>query len=225
MGRKKQETEELYFLAVPEKDHYDYFRILVHNCIVAYSKLFNDKLALDYNKITGKTRAMVLADIEYQRETRSIYSKRMLEEIGEIERLVEMADGMDDDGGSDIDSIDPRNKGKRRGKKKVTTADKDVLNMQFRALQARREMLNLSADNERAAETDALNHMFVALTAQEFERIKQVEINAGTDDNTDSTFGSSDGASKEAPSGEELKGKVVIDELYTTDANGDIVEL
>jgi hypothetical protein len=225
MAIKKQETEKPHFLALPDEGSPGYFRIVVRNCITAYSRLLNDKLALDYNKVIGKTRAMVLADIEYQSETRSIYSRRMWEEVDEIERLVEKADSMDDANTEpEIESKDPRNRGKPVKKNKVTTADKDMLNMRFKALQARREMLNLSADNERAAETDAVNLMYVALTPDEFSKIKQVEMFRGADDAA-GTFGSAGGASKQAPSGEELKGVTAIDELYTVDANGDIIEL
>jgi hypothetical protein len=225
MAKKKPETEAPRFLTLPDEGSPAYFRILVHNCVTAYGRLLNDKLALDYNKVLGKTRALVLADIEYQRETRSIYSRRMWEEVDEIERLVEKADGMDgDDAEPEVESNDPRNRGKQIPKKKVTTADKDVLNMQFKALQARREMLNLSADNERAAETDAVNLMYVSLTADEFSKLKQAELFRGADDAA-RVFGTSGGASKEAPIGEELKGATAIDELYTTDGNGDIVEL
>jgi hypothetical protein len=225
MAIKKQETEKLHFLNIPDEGSPDYFRIIVRNCITAYSRLFNDKLALDYNKVIGKTRALVLADMEYQREMRSIYSRRMWEEVDEIERLVAIADGMDEEyGEDDVESRDPRSRGKGAGKKKVTTADKDMLNMQFKALQARRDILNLSADNERASETDAVNHMFIALTAEEFERIKHVESLKGIDD-TVSAFGSTGGASKQAPDAEELKGKSEVEELYITDDNGDIIEL
>jgi hypothetical protein len=225
MARKKQETEKLHFLALPGEGSPAYFRVVVRNCITAYSRLLNDKLALDYNKVVGKTRALVLADMEYQCETRSIYSKRMWEEVDEIERLVEIADNMDEgDSQPEIERNDPRNRGKEAKKKKTTIADKDMLNMQFKALQARRELLNLSADNERAAETDAVNLMYVALTDDEFSKLKQVEVFRGMDDAA-GVFGASGGASKQAPSGEELKGAAAIDELYTTDGNGDIIEL
>jgi hypothetical protein len=227
MARRKQETEKLHFLDLPDEASPDYFRIIVRNCIVAYSRLFNDKLALDYNKVIGKTRALVLADIEYQRETRSIYSKRMWEEVEEIERLVTLADGMGDDeeeDENDVEKADVRNKGKQKKTKKVTTADKDMLNMQFKALQARRDMLNLSADNEKAEEIDALNIMYIPLTREEFERLKAVEVFEGTDD-SEGTFGSTGGASKAAPIAVENKNKTAIEELYTTDADGNIIEL
>jgi hypothetical protein len=226
MAQKKQETEKPHFLTLPGEGDTDYFRAVVHNCITAYARLLNDKLALDYNKIIGKTRALVLADIEYQRETRSIYSRRMWEEVDEMERLVKIADGLDDGdtGESDVESKDPRNRGKQPEKKRSAVADKDMLNMQFKALQARREMLNLSADNERAAETDAVNLMYIALTADEFSKIKQAELFRGSG-GAAGVFGASGGASKQAPSGEELKGAAAVDELYITDGNGDIIEL
>jgi hypothetical protein len=228
MAGKKQETDTMHFMPLPEEGSGDYFRVVVHNCIVAYSRLLNDKLALDYNKVIGKTRALVLADMEYQCETRSIYSRRMWEEVDKMEQLVDMADAMgteDSVEADDFDSVDPRNrKKKREGKKKPAAADKDMLNMQFKALQARREMLNLSADNETAEETNALNAMFVPLTKEEFEKLKTVEIFDGTDDTT-GTFGSAGGGSKEAPDGRDGLRTVHVEELYTTDANGDIIEL
>jgi hypothetical protein len=225
MARKKPETEKLHFLTLPDEGSPAYFRVLVRNCITAYSRLLNDKMALDFNKVMGKTRALVLADMEYQCETRSIYSKRMWDEVDEIERLVEIADSMDDDDTeSDVELNDPRNKGKQPKKKRSAIADKDRLNIQFKALQTRREILHLSTATEKAEETDALNIMFVPLTRDEFERLKSVEIFEGTDDAA-GTFGSAGGASKQAPIGEGTEGKVDIGELYTVDANGDITEL
>jgi hypothetical protein len=226
MARRKQETEKLHFLTLPDEGSPAYFRVLVRNCITAYSRLLNDKMALDYNKVLGKTRALVLSDIEYQRETRGMYAMRMWQEVDEIERLVEVAGSMDDDDedSDDVERKDPRNKGKRAPKKRTTTADKDRLNMQFKALQALRELLNLSANTERAAETDAVNLMYVSLTADEFSEIKQAELFRGADDAA-GVFGASGGASKQAPSGEELKGNAAIDELYTIDGDGDIIEL
>jgi hypothetical protein len=228
MARRKQETEKLHFLDLPDEASPDYFRIIVRNCITAYSKLLNDKLALDCCKVLDrKLRTMVIADNEYQRETRSIYAQRMWEEVEEIERLVTLADGMggdDEEDEDDVDRVDVRNRGKQQKPKKVTTADKDMLNMRFKALQARRDMLNLSADNEQAEEIDALNIMYVPLTQEEFERMKTADIFKGTDD-ADSTFDTSGSASKTAPEAYNRKADTSVEELYTVDANGDIVEL
>jgi hypothetical protein len=69
-----------------------------------------------------------------------------------------------------------------------------------------------------------MNVMIVSLTREEFDRLVTAEVFEGTD-NTTETFGSGGGASKAAPMGEELKGKTTVEELYTTNENGDIVEL
>jgi hypothetical protein len=66
--------------------------------------------------------------------------------------------------------------------------------------------------------------MYVPLTREEFEQLKNVEVFDGTDDTT-GTFGSYGGASKTAPEAHDKKLAAPVEELYTVDANGDIAEL
>jgi hypothetical protein len=120
-------------------------------------------------------RAMVLEDRRYIQETRSIKAKRMLDEIAEIDHLADLASGKD----ADNDSRDPRSRGEKR---KITTADKDMLNMKFKAAQMRRELLNLSAATENAEEIDAINIFFVPVTSEEVLKMRTVEIYEGSED-------------------------------------------
>jgi hypothetical protein len=177
-------TSEEGIVGLPEDErHPDYFKLLVRNCVAAYGKTFNDKLALDYNQVTGKMRALVLDNEEYRKLTRSIRAKRIIEEAEELDALAALAEGVYDDGegGSDDQSaFDPRSGGKNRRRK--TSADKDELNMRFKVAQERRAFLKLDARAEEIEEADALNIFFVPVTREEFEALSSVEAHEGEED-------------------------------------------
>jgi hypothetical protein len=160
---------------LPEQDSPDYFRLLVRNCIETYKELPNDVICLDYNKVSGKLRALVLDDEEYKQETRNIYARQRLEELQEIDSLAKLAFNEEDDD----EDTDPRSKGK---KKKASGADKDMLNMRFKAAQMRRELIAALDENNSASERDAVNFMFVGMTREEIERSAKDEIYEGDAD-------------------------------------------
>jgi hypothetical protein len=159
---------------LPREDAPDYFRLLVRNCIETYKELPNDAMCLDYNKVSGKLRALVLDDEEYKQETRNIYAKQRLEELHEIDNLAKLALNEDED----EEENDPRSKGK---KKKVSGADKDMLNMRFKAAQMRRELIASLNEDSGASERDAVNFMFVPIDEVEFRKLITVEVNEGSD--------------------------------------------
>jgi hypothetical protein len=186
MARKKQETEKRHVLPLPEKASPDYFRAAVRNCIIAYEKLNSDSMALDYCKITDKRlRILILDDEEYKAETRSIYARQRLEEIEEVEHLAWLAGAEDDYTEEETDGegefVHPSEREKVSAKK-ITTADKDMLNMRFKAAQLKRDMLkdmaNIAGDTER----DAVNFMFIPIAREEFEKLLTVEISEGSND-------------------------------------------
>jgi hypothetical protein len=149
--------------ALPEQDGPDYFRTLVRNCIETYRELPNDALCLDYNRVSGKLRAMVLDDAEYKLETRNIYAKQQLDALRGIEKLEKSAfDGAADDG--DGFDYDPRGRGK---KKKAFGADKDMLNIRRGIAQMKRDLLESLSENSNTAERDATNLLFVGMTREE----------------------------------------------------------
>jgi hypothetical protein len=175
---------------LPDKNTPDYFRILVNNCIDTFGHIPNDSICLDYNRVTGKLRAMVLNDERYRQETRNIYAKQRLEELQEIENLAKLATGGDED-----NDYDPRDRGK---KKKSTSADKDTLNIRFKAAQMRRELITSLNDVAGATERDAINLLFVGLTREEIMQSAKNEINDGNEDEElDELLGTKD----EAPEG------------------------
>jgi hypothetical protein len=102
---------------LPQQDAPDYFRRLVRNCIETNKILPNDTICMNYNKVSGKFRALGLDDKEYKQETRNIYAKQRLEEMYEIDDLAEFALDKDDDEEDD----DPRNKGKKKKKQAART--------------------------------------------------------------------------------------------------------
>jgi hypothetical protein len=165
---------EINLKELPQQDAPDYFRLLVRNCIETYKELPNDAMCLDYNKVSGKLRALVLDDEEYKQETRNIYAKQRLEELYEIDNLAKLALNEDDD----EDENDPRNRGK---KKRVSGADKDMLNMRFKAAQMRRELIASLNEDSGASERDAVNFMFVPIDKAECRKLITVEVNEGSD--------------------------------------------
>jgi hypothetical protein len=174
MVKKDQAAGGIPLRKLPGEKHKDYFDVLIENCITAYGKFFNDKLALDLNKVVGKMRTLVLEDRRYVQETRSLKAKQMLDEISEIEYISSIASGRDTGTGGN----DPR---ARDGKLK-TTVDRDMLNMRFKAAQMRRELLSLSAATEEAEEKDSVNIFFVAASRDDLEQLQTLEFEEGKDD-------------------------------------------
>jgi len=217
--KQKKKTELLEPL--PEKSSPGYFRALVGNCVRAYEKLSNDGLALDYCKVADKKlRVMILNDEEYRAETKNIYAKQRLEEMEEVEYLASLAanDGMDDD--EDDDHYAPRD-GERKPKK-ITGADKDLINMRFRAAQMKRELRaelsKVEGDNER----DAVNMMTVLVTREEMENLVLIDINDGSDD---AGIDELVGTKEEVPIGTMGKDQFVTnDDCFDVLPNGEIVE-
>jgi hypothetical protein len=184
---EQREPRELRFIPLPDEQGSGYFEALVHNCIVAYSKLFSDKMALDYNMVPDAMRMLVLEDPAYKQETRSIKAKQMMDEIDEIEDLAAIAIDAGDDpysGMSEEDYFDPRNPKAARKKRRSVTADKDMINMRFKAAQLRRDLLNLSIREEGSEEAAALNIFFVPLNREEFEKLEVVTSRKGEDTGT-----------------------------------------
>jgi hypothetical protein len=206
---------------LPQQDAPDYFRLLVRNCIETYKELPNDAMCLDYNKVSGKLRALVLDDEEYKQETRNIYAKQRLEELHEIDNLAKLALSED----MDEEDEDPRSKGK---KSKIRGADKDMLNMRFKAAQMRRELIASLNENNNASERDAVNLLFVNMAREEIERSIRNEIDDG---DADGALDELTGGKEEAPegSGDKLRTRGQNEPLddgdfFETLPDGEIIE-
>lgn len=166
-----------------DKDSYD---ILVDKCIDAYKKLLNNGMALDVCKVQGKMRAMILKDQRYITETRAIKASKYLNEIEEAESIYKAATRM---GGAfnefEADGDDGRDGGSGMSDKQIINARKEALQMQIKAADMRRELMNLTAESSDDNEDSAINFFFTALTAEEMRKIKQVEINEGSEDESE----------------------------------------
>jgi hypothetical protein len=206
---------------LPPQDAPDYFRLLVRNCIETYKELPNDAMCLDYNRVSGKLRALVLDDGEYKQETRNIYAKQRLEELYEIDNLAKLALGGEEDG----EESDPRNKGK---KKKTGGADKDMLNMRFKAAQMRRELVASLNEDNNASERDAVNLMFVGMSREEIGKSARDEIYEGDDDGALDELTNRKEEAPEGTSGKvRLKGQdgpLEDEDFFELLPNGEIVE-
>lgn len=225
---KTQKANAWRFVDLPDDEqHPDYFRALVRNCVAAYARTYNDRLALDYNQVIGKMRSLVLDDNEYQKQTRSIRAKRIIEEAEELEELAELAKGS---GGGD-DENDPAKYDTRSGAKKSKTAaiDKDEINLRFKVAQERRALFNLNADANETDEAEALNLFFVPVTREESERLDTVEVNAGDGDSgsalTDDRGPLSDAEKRLKELAADAQGGSIEELLYVTDPDGTIVEV
>jgi hypothetical protein len=212
-------SERIKLKELPEQDSPDYFRLLVRNCIETYKELPNDTKCLDYNRVSGKLRALVLDDEEYRQETRNIHARQRLEELREIDHLAKLAFNEDDD------DTDFRGRGR---KKKVSCADKDMLTIRFKAAQMRRELIAALDENNGASEQDALNLMFVGMTREEIEKSAKDEIYEG---DADEALGELVNGKEEAPEGTSgktpLSGKskpLDDEDFFDVFESGEIVE-
>jgi hypothetical protein len=221
-------TKGWEFVDLPDdEDSPDYFRRLTRNCVAAYARTYNDKLALDYNQVIGKMRALVLDDAEYKKQTRGIRARRIIEEAEELEELAALARGEDalaDE--DDPDKYDTR-PGSKKGKK--SAADKDEINLRFKVAQERRIFLNLNANAEEADESEALNLFFVPVTREEAERLDTVEANDGDGDSgsalVDEGGPLSDAEKRLKELTADAQGGPDEALLYAVDPDGTIVEL
>jgi hypothetical protein len=133
-------------------------------------------MCLDYNRVTGKLRALVLDDEEYKQETRNIYAKQRLEELQEIDSLAALATS-----GEEEEEYDPRRKGK---KKKTASAEKDMLTMRFKAAQMKRELINALNTTAGTSERDAVNLWVVNVSREEIVKSIKAELYDGSADET-----------------------------------------
>jgi hypothetical protein len=192
--------DQIELEALPEQGSPDYFRLLVRNCIKTYAELPNDAMCLDYNKVSGKLRALVLDDAEYRQETRNMYAKQRLEELREVDALAKLT--LCEDMGGDEDEDDPRN---RRKKKKSGGMDKDMLNMRIKAVQMRRELVASMNEDNKASERDAVNLLYIAMSAAEIAEAAKNELHG---DSSDDALDELASPKEEAPTGS--SGKIRI---------------
>jgi hypothetical protein len=112
-----------------------------------------------------------------------------MDDIQEIDELSRLAAGMseteteaeDDDTEEEPYNVRGAQKPKKQKpkQKKSVTADKDMLNMRFKAAQERRALLN-NINKIDGDELDAVNFFFVPVSQDEFERMRTVEISEET---------------------------------------------
>lgn len=164
-----------------EKDDYE---ILVDNCIASYRELLNTSMALDINMVQGKMRSIILKDERFVKETKAIKAKQYLDEIRQVNDIYSAATKM----GGAIDTGDEGSDGRDGGgmsDKQIIQARKEALSMQLKAAEMRRNLKSLTAESSEGKEEDAINFFFTALTEEEMRKIRQVEVNDGSEDESD----------------------------------------
>lgn len=186
----------------------DSFEVLRDRVIDNYKKLLNQGLALDASRVQGKMRAMILRDPVFVRETRAIRAEKYLRELDEIEDIYEAAQRLGDEGDSWDDSS-----GRDGAGKKKKSSDKDSLAMQLKAASMRRELMSLTAEDSSDNEESAVNFFFTALTREEMEALKQVEVNAGSSDD-EASFAAMKGEDEQDVAAKARKRKQEAEALY-----------
>jgi hypothetical protein len=199
------------------------FRELVQKCIEAYKNLMNVGMALDYCRVSGKQRTFIMRDAEFQTETRAIRAEKYREELEEVQAIYDAASKLGNDGENwdDYEGDDGRTQGKGKKKKSQVGNDKDALSMQLKAASMRRELMSLTAEDNTDNEESTLNFFFTALTREEMEQLKEVEVNHGTgDDSALMAMGSDDSeedvaakAKKRNEKNKELTGNNLTDSI------------
>ncbi len=198
------------------------FRNLVHQCIDAYRELLNVGMALDLCRVQGKTRTFITRDPEFITETKAIRALSYKEELEEVEEIYRAAAKLgESDNYDDYEGDDGRSQGKGKKKKSQVGNDKDALTMQLKAATMRRELKSLSAEDNTDNEESTLNFFFTALTREEMENLKEVEVNHGTgDDSALMAMGSEDSeedvaakAKKRNEKNKELTGSNLADSI------------
>jgi hypothetical protein len=147
------------------------FRSLIQKCIDTYAEFNDDTLTLDFNRITDtKLRAMILQDPLYRQETRFLRAHKIMDSIHEMDELGRIAASMYE---GEEEEYDVR--GGKQKKKRPAGADKDMLNMRFKAAQERRALLS-EINKSEGDELDAVNFFFIPVSREDFERLETVEI-------------------------------------------------
>ena len=198
------------------------FRELVQKCIEAYKDLMNVGLALDLCRVQGKTRTFIIRDPEFVVETRAIRAQSYKEELEKVKQIYTAAAKLgENENYDDYEGDDGRSGGKGKKKKSQVGNDKDALTMQLKAATMRRELKSLSAEDNTDSEESTLNFFFTALTREEMEALKEVEVNHGTgDDSALMAMGSEDSeedvaakAKKRNEKNKELTGNNLVDSI------------
>lgn len=159
---------------VPEKTEPNYVEALINACIYVYKKFGSDSKTLDYMMVDEKTRAIVLENEKYKRSTKRIDSEKFLAEIDEIEDIAAALKKEI----PDEDSYDIRNPKDAAAYEKDT---KENVQLRLKVATMRRELLSINKEDE-IDDSKAMNVFFIALTAEEFAAMQNVEIHEGTEE-------------------------------------------
>jgi len=221
-------------IPLPSEDAPDYFEKLRNNCILMYEKFLDDRLALDFNKVVGKMRPMILEDKVYQQETKHLRAQAILQSVEDLNDIAFSIDnGFTDEDEEEEAGYDPRGLGKtadtkKKKKRGANVSDKDLVAMRLKALETRREMLGLDRADGDNEESDGLNIFFVGMTREEFEKFDTVEVHEGKEvdkfEQDQKSVMTGKTLKKREDSGSEADDDLVEGVDYEVDGSGSIVE-
>ncbi len=158
---------------LPDRSDPKYVDALINACVDAYRHFLDDGMALDYMGVSGKTRPIVLDNERYKIASRQIKAERFMEEIDDVDDML-----------ADIKKTAPTESGydirNPKEQDEFVKDYKETLGHRLKLTQMRRDLLNVTKNKE-IEEVDALNVFFIALTAEEFAAMSNVEVHEGSD--------------------------------------------
>lgn len=172
MAKERTKRPEL----PPESDE-RFLEAAVTACIGIYERLQDDTHTLNYMGIKGKWRPLILKNERYMQETRMRKAELYLDEIEDIETMLEELQKEEENANKKFDI-------RKMDQKDVNSFAKDSKDRftQILKLKDRRaELRSMTRDTE-TEEANALNIIFIAVTAEEFANMQNTEIHEGSDE-------------------------------------------
>jgi hypothetical protein len=160
----------------PETDE-RYLEEAVTACINIYERLQDDTHTLNYMGIKGKWRPLVLKNERYMQETRMRKAELYLDEIEDIEEMLEelQKEEINANQKFDIRNMD------QKDVNAFAKDSKDRFTQILKLKDRRAELRSMTKDTE-TEEANALNIIFIAVTAEEFANMQNAEIHEGSDE-------------------------------------------
>jgi hypothetical protein len=162
--------------SLPDEDDPKFFDLAVDACILAFNKLQDAGMALDYIGIKGKLRPIIMKDERFVRTTRMMKAELYMEEIEDAMDMVDELDHEEDitNGTYDIRNLDSKDAAA------LAKDQKDRFAQRMKLKDRLSELRSISKEKE-TEEVDALNIFFISLTPEEFAKMQNVEVHEGHD--------------------------------------------
>lgn len=152
----------------------EYMSALIENTLRAYSIFLSHTKALDFVEVPHKVRALVLENPMYRIKAGKIRATKQAEEIREINELSRLFSRE-----KEPDALgDPRDP---KSMKAADAARKEWLAMKLNVAKMRRDLLQMSREDDQINEIDSINIYIVPVTQKELMALVNIEVHEGED--------------------------------------------